>query len=40
VVNVSQLLTVTKRLLTARVQEVSRETMTRVDDGLRSVLGL
>ncbi|HUG03069.1 MAG TPA: type II toxin-antitoxin system PemK/MazF family toxin [Steroidobacteraceae bacterium] len=40
VVNVSQVLTIDKSLLTERVRPLPPATMTRVDDGLRLVLGL
>lgn len=40
VVNVSQVLTVDKKLLTERVRPLSPATMMRIDDGLRLVLGL
>lgn len=40
VVNVSQLLTLDKALLTARVRLLPAATMLRVDDGLRLVLDL
>lgn len=40
VVNVSQVLTIDKALLTDRVRPLSTEAMQRVDNGLRLVLGL
>lgn len=40
VVNVSQILTIDKALLTDRVRPLSVAAMARVDDGLRLVLGL
>jgi mRNA interferase MazF len=40
VVNVSQVLTIDKALLTERVRPLPPATMMRVDDGLRLVLGL
>lgn len=40
VVNVSQVLTIDKALLTERVRPLPPATLTRVDDGLRLVLGL
>lgn len=40
VVNASQVLTIDKTLLTERVRPLPPATMTRVDDGLRLVLGL
>lgn len=40
VVNVSQVLTIDKSLLTERVRPLPPATMMRVDDGLRLVLGL
>lgn len=40
VVNVSQVLTLDKALLTDRVRPLSLAAMTRVDNGLRLVLGL
>jgi len=40
VVNVSQVLTIDKALLTDRVRPLAAETMQRVDNGLRLVLGL
>ena len=40
VVNVSQILTIDKALLTDRVRRFSAATMVRVDNGLRLVLGL
>jgi len=40
VVNVSQILSIEKALLTVRVRPLSAETMQRVDNGLRLVLGL
>jgi mRNA interferase MazF len=40
VVNVSQVLTIDKVLLTDRVRPLSAEAMQRVDNGLRLVLGL
>ncbi|HJS73742.1 MAG TPA: type II toxin-antitoxin system PemK/MazF family toxin [Vicinamibacteria bacterium] len=40
VVNVSQLLTVDRRLLVERVRTLPARTMDRVDDGLRQVLDL
>jgi len=40
VVNVSQLLTIDKSLLTERVRPLPPATMMRVDDGLRLALGL
>jgi len=40
VVNVSQILTIDKALLTDRVQPLSAELMQRVDNGLRLVLDL
>jgi mRNA interferase MazF len=40
VVNVSQLLTVDKRRLTERVAALSPQVMSRVDEGVRLVLGL
>ena len=40
VVNVSQILTIDKALLTDRVQPLSAELMQRVDNGLRLVLNL
>jgi len=40
VVNVSQLLTVDKRRLTERVVALSPQVMSRVDEGVRLVLGL
>lgn len=40
VVNVSQVVTVDKALLTERVRPLPAAVMTRVDDGLRLVLGL
>jgi mRNA interferase MazF len=40
VVNVSQLLTIDRALLTLRVKALSGQTMARVDEGLRLVMGL
>jgi mRNA interferase MazF len=40
VVNVSQVLTIDKALLTDRVRPLSAEAMQRVDNGLRLALGL
>ena len=40
VVNVSQVLTIDKALLTERVRPLPAEAMQRVDNGLRLVLGL
>jgi mRNA interferase MazF len=40
VINVSQLLTIDRKLLTERVKALSGETMQRVSLGLRLVLGL
>jgi mRNA interferase MazF len=40
VVNVSQVLTIDKALLTERVRPLPPATLRRVDDGLRLVLGL
>lgn len=40
VVNVSQLLTVDKRLLTEKVRALDSATMAEVDDGLRLVLAI
>jgi mRNA interferase MazF len=40
VVNVSQLFTVDKRRLTERVAALSPQVMSRVDEGVRLVLGL
>lgn len=40
VINVSQVLTIDKSLLTARVKSLPAETMTRVDNGLRLALAL
>lgn len=40
VVNVSQILTIDKALLTERVRPLSADAMQRVDNGLRLVLGL
>jgi mRNA interferase MazF len=40
VVNVSQLLTVDRRLLVERVRTLPARTMDRIDDGLRQVLDL
>jgi mRNA interferase MazF len=40
VVNVSQLATLDKRILVERVSSLSRETMARVDAGLRLVLSV
>jgi mRNA-degrading endonuclease toxin of MazEF toxin-antitoxin module len=40
VVNVSQLITVDKRLLTSRVERVPPETLRTVDSGIRLVLAL
>jgi mRNA interferase MazF len=40
VVNVSQILTIDKKLLTNRVRSLPAASMARVDDGLRLVLGL
>lgn len=40
VVNVSQLLTIDRALLTLRVRALSGQTMARVDEGLRLVMGL
>lgn len=40
VANVSQLLSIDRRLLTERVRKVSDQHLARVDDGLRLVLGL
>ena len=40
VVNVSQLFTVDKRRLTERVTALSTQVMSRVDEGVRLVLGL
>lgn len=40
VVNVSQILTVDRRLLTGRVRSLPERTMRQVDEGLRLVLGL
>jgi mRNA interferase MazF len=40
VVNVSQVLTVDKGLLTARVRPLSAAVMAQIDNGLRLVLGL
>ena len=40
VVNVSQVLTIDRALLTNRVRRLPTVTMRRVDDGLRLVLGL
>ena len=40
VVNVSQLLTLDRALLTLRVKALSGQTMARVDEGLRLVMGL
>ena len=40
VVNVSQILTVDKKLLTKRVGRVSSSVMTEIDNGLRRVLSL
>jgi mRNA interferase MazF len=40
VVNVSQLITVDRTVLTSRVRSLSSEAMYRVEDGLRLVLGM
>jgi mRNA interferase MazF len=40
VVNISQILTIDKALLTGRVRRLSAATMVRVDNGLRLALGL
>ncbi len=40
VVNVSQLLTIDRRLLTQRVRPLPAQTMQQVEDGMRLVLGL
>lgn len=40
VVNVSQLITLDRNVLTERVKAVSASVMNRVDDGLRLVLGM
>lgn len=40
VVNVSQLLTIDRALLTLRIRALSGQTMARVDEGLRLVVGL
>lgn len=40
VVNVSQVLTIDRELLTLRVKALSSQAMRRVDEGLRLVLGL
>ena len=40
VVNVSQLITVDRQLLTQRVRSLPAETMRAIDEGLRLVLGL
>lgn len=40
VVNVSQLLTIDRALLALRVKALSGQTMARVDEGLRLVMGL
>lgn len=40
VVNVSQVLTIDRALLTLRIKALSGQTMTRVDEGLRLVMGL
>ena len=40
IVNVSQVLTIDRALLTDRVRPLSAETMQRVDNGLRLALGL
>ena len=40
VVNVSRLLTIDRALLTLRVKALSGQTMARVDEGLRLVMGL
>lgn len=40
VVNVSQVLTIDKALLTDRVRQLPAEVMQRIDNGLRLVLGL
>ena len=40
VVNVSQLLTIDRALLTLRVKALSSQSMARVDEGLRLVMGL
>lgn len=40
VVNVSQLLTIDRALLTLRVKALPGQTMARVDEGLRLVMGL
>lgn len=40
VINVSRLVTLDKRLLSARVKALPERMMTRVEDGLRLVLGL
>ena len=40
VVNVSQVVTIDKALLTQRVRMLPSATLTRVDEGLRLVLGL
>lgn len=39
-VNVSQLLTIDRALLTLRVRALQAQTMARVDEGLRLVMGL
>ena len=40
VVNVSQLLTIDRKLLTERVRAIPGPTMRQIDDGIRLVLGL
>jgi mRNA interferase MazF len=40
VVNVSQLITIDKSLLTARVKTLSQKTLTQVDQGIKLVLSL
>jgi len=40
VVNVSQILTIDRMLLTDRVRVIPRQVMQRIDDGLRLVMGL
>ena len=40
VVNVSQIVTIDKQYLTEKVKTLDRETMSRVDEGLRLILAL
>ncbi len=40
VVNISQVLTVDKRVLTERISQVASATLTEVEDGLRLILSL